>query len=190
MEVTVHKSQYQSKIQFVTLSELGHGDTTSMITLSTLTMPSGLALAHGYANIFCTRPRDSLHLTDLIFPPIRLLRVSGETAEENAQPGMMDIPISEEHREPCFRDTVPRGQGKLHRGRDFSPLIPPAAPHSTFNSSNVDRLHLGGERIPSVASERFGRAHSEPELLSSRGGPVRDGLWTFTLNSQSDWGFR
>ena len=39
---------------FVTLSELGDGVTTSRITPSTLMVPSGLALAYGYANISYT----------------------------------------------------------------------------------------------------------------------------------------
>ena len=47
---------------FVTLSELGHGVTTSRITPSTLTVPSDLALAYGYANISYIGPRDSFHI--------------------------------------------------------------------------------------------------------------------------------
>ena len=56
---------------FVTLSKLGYGVTTSRITLSTLTVPSDLTLAYGYANISYTGPRDSFHLPDPIFPPMR-----------------------------------------------------------------------------------------------------------------------
>ena len=57
------------------LSELGYGVTTSRITSSTLTVPSGLALAYGYANISYIWTRDSFHLPDPMFPP-RLSRVS------------------------------------------------------------------------------------------------------------------
>ena len=109
---------------FVTVSELAQGVTTSRITPSTLAVPPGLALAYGYANISYTEPRVSFQLPDPIFPPMRLSRVSGETAEEDALPGMMDIPPSEEHRGPRFRKTVRGGQDKLHSGRDFSPMMP------------------------------------------------------------------
>ena len=135
---------------FMTVSELGHGVTTSRITPSAVTKPAGLALAYVYANFSYTGPRDSFHIPDPMFPPMRLLRASGEMAEGDARPSRIDIPPSEEHWEPCFQDTVRGGQGKLHRGRDFSPLIPPTAPHSTFNSSNLDRVDLGGERVPNA----------------------------------------
>ena len=111
---------------FVTVSELVHGVTTSRIT-SAPTMPSGLALACGYANNSCTGPRDSFHLPDPIFPPMRRPRASGETAVEGVRPGTRGIPPSEEHREPDFRDTVRGGLGKLHGGKNFSPLVSPAA---------------------------------------------------------------
>ena len=130
---------------FVTLSELGHGATTSRITPSTLTVSSSLALAYGYANISYTGARNSFDLPDPIFPPMRLSRVSGEMAEEDARHGRIDTPSSEEQRRPYFRDTARGGQDKLHRGKDFSLLIPPAAPHSTLDGSNLDRLDLGEE---------------------------------------------
>ena len=63
--VTVRASEYMSSFPittmvgtmsrgaegYVTVSELAHGVTTSRITSSALTMPSGLGLAYGYANI-------------------------------------------------------------------------------------------------------------------------------------------
>ena len=133
---------------FVTISELVQGVTTSRITSSTLAVPPGFALAYGYSNISYTRPRELFHLPDPIFLLMRLSRLPGETKEEHARPNALDTQPSEAHREPCFQDTIRRGQGKLHRGRDFSPLIPPAARHSTFNSFNVDRLGLWEERVP------------------------------------------
>ena len=84
--------------------------------------------------------------------------------------------------ESGFRNTVRGGLGKLQGGRNFSPLAPPAAQHGTFDSANVDRLGLGGEGIPDATSERFGRAHSRPEVLGSRVGPVRDGSLDLHLN--------
>ena len=102
---------------FVTLSELGHGVTTSRITPPALTVPSGLALAYGYANISYTGPRDSFHLPDPIFPPIRLSRASAETAED-VRPSTSGVPPSEQERESSFRDTVRGGRGKLQEGRN------------------------------------------------------------------------
>ena len=102
---------------FVTLSELGHGVTTSRITPPALTVPSGLAWAYGYANISYTGPRDSFHLPDPIFPPIRLSRASAETAEENLRPSTRGVPPSEQERESSFRDTVRGGRGKLQEGK-------------------------------------------------------------------------
>ena len=113
---------------------------------------------------------------------MRLSREQGETTAEDARPDRIDMPPSEAQREPSFQDTVGGGPDKLHRGRDFSPLIPPTALHSTFNSSNLDRLNLSGERIPNVASEPFGCAHSGPEVISSRGGVVRDRRLDLQLN--------
>ena len=141
-----------------------------------------MARAYGYANILYTGPRDSFHLLYPIFPPMRLSRVSVETAEEDARPGMVDIPPSEEHRVPCFLDTVRGEQYKLYRGKDFSPLIPPAAPHSTLDASNSDRLDLSGDRVPSMALERFARTHSGPEVPSGCGGVVGDGRLDLHLN--------
>ena len=66
---------------FVTVSEFAHGLTTSRITPSALTMPSGLALAYSYAKISYTESRDSFHLPDPIFPPMRFSRASAKTAE-------------------------------------------------------------------------------------------------------------
>ena len=74
------------------------------------------------------------------------------------------------------------GLGKPHGERNFSPLVPPAAQHDTFDSTNVDRLGLGGEGIPDATSERCGRVHSRPEVLGNRGGPVRDGRLDLHLN--------
>ena len=70
---------------FVTVSQLGHGVTTSRITPSALTVPSGLVLAS---------------------------RTSGETAREDARLGMMDMTPTKEHREPCFQDMV-RGEQRF-----------------------------------------------------------------------------
>ena len=142
---------------------------TSRITPSMLTVPSGKY------NISYTRPRDSFYLPDPMFPPLQLSWVSGETTEGDAQPGMINIPPSAEHREPrepCFQDTVRGGQSKLHREKDFSPVIPPAAPHSTFNSPTFERLGLVGKRMSNLTSERFGRSHSELEPPSSPDGVV------------------
>ena len=83
---TMASTMSRSAEGFVTVSELVHGVTTSRITPSTLTVPSGLALAYGYANISYTGPRDSFHLPNPIFPPMRLSRVSGETAKGDARP--------------------------------------------------------------------------------------------------------
>ena len=102
--------------RYVTVSELSHGVTSSRITPSAFTVPSGLALTYGYANISYTGPRDSFHLPDPMFPPMRLSRASGETAEEDARPSMRGVPPSEEHRVPGFRDTVQGGLGKLQGG--------------------------------------------------------------------------
>ena len=142
---------------FVTVSELAHGITRSRITPSALTVPSGVALAHGYANISYTGSRDSFHLPALIFPTMRLSRASAETAEEDMRTSTRGVPPSEQQREANFRDTVRRGLGKPHEVRNFSPLVPPAAQHSTFDSSNVDRLKC------------------VPEGFGNRGGPLRDG---------------
>ena len=158
---------------YVTVSELAHGVTTSRITPSALTMPPGLALAYGYANISYTGPRDSFHLPDPMFPPMRPSRVSAEMIEEEAQRSTRRP--SDLSPNPSFRDTVRGGLGKPHRETNFSPLIPPAAQHGTFDSTSVDRLGLGGEGIPVETSERCGRTHSRPEALGSRGGPIRDG---------------
>ena len=95
---------------------------------------------------------------------------------------MRGVPLSEQQREPDFRDTVRGGLGKLQGGRNFSPLVPAAAQHGTFDSTNVDRLGLGGEGIPDATSDWRGRAHSRPEVLDSRGGPVRDGRLDLQLN--------
>ena len=152
------------------------------VTRSAFTVPSGLALAYGYANISYTGPRDSFHLPDPIFPPMRRSRASGETVEEDVRPSTRGVPPSEQPRETGFRDTVRGGQGKLHRGGDFSPLLPPAAQHSTFNSPNVDRLGLGEERLTNETSGQSGRVHSRPEVPSGRGGVVGDGRLNLHLN--------
>ena len=77
----------------------------------------------------------------------------------------------------CEEDWV-----KSHRERNFSPLVPPAAQHGTFESTIVDRLGLGEEGIPDETSERCDRAHSRPDALSSRGEPFRDGRLDLQLN--------
>ena len=99
----------------------------------------------------------------------------------------MDTPPPEERRGPCFRDTVRGDPGKLHTGKDLSPLISQAAPHSTLDASNLDLFDLGGERVPSMATERFARTHSGPEALSSRVRPVGDGRFDLHLNLDNNW---
>ena len=74
------------------------------------------------------------------------------------------------------------GLGKPRGERNFSPLLPLAAQHGIFDSTNVDRVVLGGEGILDETSERCGRAHSRPEALGSRGGPIRDGRLDLHLN--------
>ena len=82
---------------FVTLSELGHGVTTSIITPSTLTVPLGLALEYGYANISYTGPRDSFHLPGPILPPMRLSRASVEK-EYQMRPPSLNLDVDHERR--------------------------------------------------------------------------------------------
>ena len=194
--VTVTASEYMSSFPittmagtmsrgaegYVTVSELAHGVTTSRITSSALTMPSGLGLAYGYTNIINTGPRDSLYLPDPIFPPMRPSRASAEITEEDVRPSTRGVSPSEQPREPSFRDTVRGGLGKPQREKNFSPLVPPAAQHGTFDSTSVDRLGLGREGIPDETYERCGRAHSRTEALGSRGGPIRDGRLDLHLN--------
>ena len=145
-------------------------------------MPSGLALAYGYANISYTRPRNSFHLPDPIFPTIEPSRASAEMIEEDVRPSTREVSPSEQPRESTFRDTVRGGLGKPHRERNFSPLVLPAAQHGTFDSTSLDRLGLGGEGLPDETSKRCSRAHSRPEALDSRGGPIRDGRLDLHLN--------
>ena len=116
---------------------------------------------------------------------MRLSRASGETAKEDARPSTRGVPPSDEHREPGFRDTVRGGLGKLHGARNFTPPVPPAAQHGTFDSSNVDRLDLSEEGIPDVTSERFGRAHSGREVAVVDS--LETGVWTFTLTWIPTW---
>ena len=89
--------------RIVTVTELVHGITASRITPSTITAPSGSALPCGNANNLYTGPRDSIHLPDPMFSPMRLSQVSGETTEQDARPGMFHIPRTDEHGEPCCR---------------------------------------------------------------------------------------
>ena len=94
---------------------------------------------------------------------MRLSRALGEKAEEDVRPSTKGVPPLEQPREIGFRYTVRGGQGKLHRGRNFSPLLTAAAPHSTFDSPNVIRLGLGEERLPNEASRQSGRVHAGPK---------------------------
>ena len=142
---------------YVMVTEMAHGVTTSRITPSALTMPSGLALAYGYANINYTGPRDSFHLPDPIFPPMRPSRASAEITEEDVRPSARGVPPSEQRREPSYQDKVRGGLGKPPGKRNFIPLVPPAAQHGTFDSSSADRLDC------------------VPEGFGNPGGPIRDG---------------
>ena len=169
--VTVTASEFISSFPITTMAG----------TMSRI-MPFGLALAYGYANISYTGPTDSFHLPDPIFPPMTPSRASTEMIEEDVRPSTRGVPPSEQQREPSFRDTVRGGLGKLYGERNFGPLVSPVAQHGTFDSTNADGLGLGGEGVPDATYERFGRAHSRPEVLGSRGGPVRDGRLDLHFN--------
>ena len=116
--------------------------------------------AEGYLTV-----SDSLYLPDPIFPPTRPSRASVEITEEAVRPSARGIPSSEQQRgEPSFQDIVRGRLDKPPGKRNFSPLVPPAAQHGTFDSSSADRLdHV-------------------PEGFGNRGGPIRDGRLDLHLN--------